>query len=208
MADTAQARRRQSPMAAIFQAAGMAPFMLAEVQDTPRVVREARQIPPPARELRRVQHIPAPRVRADREPGPVPAGGCTVCLEDDVTFATTPPSNRCTHNPTVCTQCLSQHVRSAVIDSGLVEIRCPAANCRTVLSYDEVISSARGDRALVDRFDSLLLRQALGADATFVWCKNPDCGSGQYHDDGGKAHVGCMSPQPALISVLQSQPPS
>jgi len=114
---------------------------------------------------------------------------CCVCLDDDVDFAPSPPSQRCTHTPTVCTDCLQTHIRTAVVGSGQVDIRCPAESCTILLTYDEVCAAATGDKALIDRFDSLLLRQALGADSTFVWCKNFACGSGQYHEDGVAAPI-------------------
>jgi len=158
-------------------------FMLSDPREPAPVVRET---PRRARETpRRVRETP----RVPVVSSPVSTTTCCVCLEDNVAFPTSPPARRCAHNPTVCTQCLVEHIRAAVVGSGHVEVRCPAANCTVQLTYDEVCAAAKGDKALVDRFDSLLLRQALGSDTTFVWCKNPACGSGQYHEDGVAAPI-------------------
>ncbi|KAF8603521.1 hypothetical protein BDV93DRAFT_523291 [Ceratobasidium sp. AG-I] len=124
-----------------------------------------------------------------REPDPASNPACCVCLDDNVSFPSSTPTRRCSHKPIVCTECLLGHVRSAIMSSGQTEVRCPAGNCSMVLAYDDVRSAANGDKALIDRYDALLLRQALGADATFVWCKNPNCGSGQYHEDGNAAPI-------------------
>ncbi|KAG8693963.1 hypothetical protein FRC08_008790 [Ceratobasidium sp. 394] len=139
MTDTSRRPHRSgSVMASLASTWG---FMLSDarqpapvVQETPRRVREA--VRPPVVSM----------------PGPVSSTRCCVCLEDIVAFSNSPPTRRCTHNPTVCTQCLVEHIRSAVVGSGRVEIRCPAAGCTVQLTYDEVCAAATGDRALVERF--------------------------------------------------------
>ncbi|CEL59307.1 E3 ubiquitin-protein ligase arih1l OS=Danio rerio GN=arih1l PE=2 SV=1 [Rhizoctonia solani AG-1 IB] len=75
------------------------------------------------------------------------------------------------------------------MDSGLTTVRCPSANCIAELAFEDVCAAAAADRALVERYDSLLLRQALGSDTSFVWCKNTSCGSGQFHPDGVAAPI-------------------
>ncbi|CAE6443977.1 unnamed protein product [Rhizoctonia solani] len=113
---------------------------------------------------------------------------CSVCFDSDVRFSSATPTKRCAHKPNVCTDCLSGHIRAAVIGSGHTTVRCPSANCTAELAYEDVCAAAR-DKALVERYDSLLLRQALGSDTSFVWCKNTSCGSGQFHPDGNSAPI-------------------
>ncbi|KAH7344042.1 hypothetical protein B0J17DRAFT_625622 [Rhizoctonia solani] len=113
---------------------------------------------------------------------------CAVCFDSDVRFPSTTPTKRCTHKSNVCTDCLSGHIRAAVMGSGHTTVRCPSANCTAELAYEDVCTAAR-DKALVERYDSLLLRQALGSDTSFVWCKNTACGSGQFHPDGDSAPI-------------------
>ncbi|KAJ1308399.1 hypothetical protein OPQ81_004105 [Rhizoctonia solani] len=74
------------------------------------------------------------------------------------------------------------------MSSGHTTVRCPSAECTAELAYEDVCAAAR-DKALVERYDSLLLRQALGSDTSFVWCKNTSCGSGQFHPDGDSAPI-------------------
>lgn len=124
----------------------------------------------------------------DPEPAPT-IGTCAVCSEENLTLLAKSPSDRCAHGPTLCGDCLFEHVRTAIADSGLVEVDCPVGSCGAVLTYSEVNSAARGDSMLIERFDSLQMKQALGADENFVWCLNPNCGSGQYHEDGIEAPI-------------------
>ncbi|KAF8681255.1 hypothetical protein RHS04_03591 [Rhizoctonia solani] len=88
---------------------------------------------------RRPTVVPAPR-----------AISCTVCFDNDVRFPLASPTKRCTHKPNVCTDCLSGHIRSAVMDSGLTTVRCPSANCISELAYEDVCSAA-GNKAVIER---------------------------------------------------------
>ncbi|EUC67527.1 IBR domain protein [Rhizoctonia solani AG-3 Rhs1AP] len=51
-----------------------------------------------------------------------------------------------------------------------------------VLSYEDILAGVN-DEEVVARYERLLLRRALDQLPNFVWCKNPQCSSGQFHDN-------------------------
>ncbi|QRV72385.1 IBR domain protein [Ceratobasidium sp. AG-Ba] len=53
--------------------------------------------------------------------------------------------------------------------------------CAETLGYEDVRAAVK-DHAVMERYEYLLLRRNLQGLENFVWCKNPECSSGQIHD--------------------------
>ncbi|KAB5593242.1 IBR domain-containing protein [Ceratobasidium theobromae] len=110
-----------------------------------------------------------------RSPPPPPKPTCTVCLETRVRFPYATPTKRCAHKPDVCVDCLRSHVRAVVVDSGHVNVRCPAARCGSEMTYEDVCKAGKGDKALVERqvdpFQLSLTHSMLGM--TRCYCDKP-----------------------------------
>lgn len=107
---------------------------------------------------------------------------CTVCRESDldVAFGSSPPTDRCLHQPEVCMDCLSQTLRTAIMGEGNVKtLRCPSAECKELLEYDEVYRWA--DLATLERYEELLTQAMLREEAGYVTCIDPACGASQVH---------------------------
>ncbi|KAG9085289.1 hypothetical protein FS749_004561 [Ceratobasidium sp. UAMH 11750] len=100
---------------------------------------------------------------------PSPPGGCKT------------PTKRCTHNPVVCPECLERYVVSRISESGFTDFVCPTSMCTEGLEYEDVRAAIQ-DQAVLERYEYLLLRRYLQNMPNFVWCKNPECSSGQVHD--------------------------
>ncbi|KAG8784399.1 hypothetical protein FS842_008646 [Serendipita sp. 407] len=105
---------------------------------------------------------------------------CVICRDTDVVFASTPPTDRCLHQPETCVDCISQMLRVAVIsESNSNHLKCPTANCRELLEHDEVQKWA--DHETFERYSDLLVQRLLQGEENYVHCIKAGCGAGQVH---------------------------
>ncbi|KAI9048310.1 hypothetical protein LZ554_008104 [Drepanopeziza brunnea f. sp. 'monogermtubi'] len=113
----------------------------------------------------------------------IAAASCDVCFED-FSSETQPPAwitSACVHKPTICSRCLAAYIESELNSKIAEQIYCPESNCGAVLDHEDIKRLA-ADAETFARYDTRLLRRALGADGDAVWCRN--CASGQIHEGG------------------------
>ena len=108
------------------------------------------------------------------------ATSCVVCTEEFSSTIQTPPwiSLACLHQPSVCTGCLAQSIRHDLDNKVWDQIKCP--ECSITLIYEDIQRLA--DPEIFLRYETLSFRNAVGADANFIWCRN--CDFGQLHESG------------------------
>ncbi|CAE6449971.1 unnamed protein product [Rhizoctonia solani] len=111
---------------------------------------------------------------------------CMVCFEPK--SLTSIGTSNCAHDSRVCEECLERHIEISVCDRGFTNVTCPLLSCNEVLSYADVLEGAK-DEDVKSRYERLLLRRALDALPNFVWCKNPQCSSGQFHDNDDRERL-------------------
>ena len=87
----------------------------------------------------------------------------------------------------VCQQCVNKHLEAELCNKGNMEIECLFVGCKQILGYNDVKNIARNE--IMERYDRLLLHQALRSEPNFRWCKNSKCGSGQIHSGGSMSNV-------------------
>ncbi|CAE6404227.1 unnamed protein product [Rhizoctonia solani] len=104
---------------------------------------------------------------------------CMVCFEPKPLTAI--GTSNCSHDSRVCEECLERHIEISVCDRGFTNVTCPLLSCNEVLSYADILAGVK-DEDVLSRYERLLLRRALDATPNFVWCKNPQCSFGQFHD--------------------------
>ncbi|KAF8603506.1 hypothetical protein BDV93DRAFT_556525 [Ceratobasidium sp. AG-I] len=114
---------------------------------------------------------------------------CVICLDPLDESPALRPTIQCTHTSTVCAPCLEQHISHAVITDGLTIVTCPEVGCGQTLEYEDVLRGAKGDKACLERYETLLLRRILQKDPNFVWCKSATCEWGQVHGSGAVAPI-------------------
>lgn len=61
---------------------------------------------------------------------------CTICLEYNMEFPSTPPTPGCTHAIDVCASCLRSYVSSGI--SNALSLRCPTTDCIGQMDVDEI----------------------------------------------------------------------
>jgi hypothetical protein len=102
---------------------------------------------------------------------------CSVCFElmKDDAFASF--NQYCSHDGTICTNCIKTYVRSAVSGPD-VNVKCP--ECSIFYSSDTVSNLLNaGDR---EKYHFKLATTMLSSDPNFVWCAH-GCGSGQIEEN-------------------------
>ncbi|KAJ5038668.1 uncharacterized protein L3040_006348 [Drepanopeziza brunnea f. sp. 'multigermtubi'] len=137
--------------------------------------------------VRHDHHPHSEHGRPGIEPRPslslAPVHACDVCFED-FSSETQPPewiTRACVHKPTICSRCLAAYIESELNSKIAERIYCPESNCGAVLDHGDIKRLA-ADAETFARYDTRLLRRALGADRNAVWCQN--CASGQIHEGG------------------------
>ncbi|PVG00724.1 hypothetical protein CPB86DRAFT_728715, partial [Serendipita vermifera] len=108
-----------------------------------------------------------------------PVRECVICTDTDVEFTTSPPTERCKHEPETCVDCIREHIRVAVVSENTTEVKCPSIGCSEVLEYDEVQRWA--DDETFAKFAELLVQRLLQGEPNYVTCLNPACDAGQVH---------------------------
>ncbi|KAL2060168.1 hypothetical protein VTL71DRAFT_9563 [Oculimacula yallundae] len=109
------------------------------------------------------------------------ASSCIICTK---TFSheCKPPaciSHACTHEPSVCSDCVCEYLEHELSNNVWNRIECP--ECAVLLEYDDIKRLANAGT-----FSS-----ALASDDNFVWCRQ--CEFGQSHEGGaGQPIVRCM----------------
>ncbi|QRV87286.1 IBR domain protein [Ceratobasidium sp. AG-Ba] len=144
-----------------------------ETQQRQLFVHPQRNLPPQRPQTRaRVPHDAGQRM-------------CVVCFdkEPSVRFAERSPTGNCVHNASVCTSCLEMHILVEIHHHGNVDVRCPHEGCRKMLDYRDIYASVR-DWSRLTYYEALLLKKEAESHNNFVWCKNPQCRSGQIHKAG------------------------
>lgn len=118
---------------------------------------------------------------------------CSVCCQTtrDVTIPqgdTDRVTSSCTTIRTVCTSCVTRHIKDSMFVTGRVdEISCIDGACEQLLTYEDVRRHLPD--ALFMKYDLLLLRRFLEASDQFRWCSNSKCESGQIHEDQDRAPI-------------------
>jgi hypothetical protein len=64
---------------------------------------------------------------------------CSICMENDVDFPSSPPTPGCTHRIDVCVSCLRSYVCSGI--KSALNLRCPSLNCIGQMDVDEIRAS-------------------------------------------------------------------
>lgn len=110
---------------------------------------------------------------------------CTICVEDFSNTVIRPAwiSLACTHEPTVCSVCISKSIKSDLETRIWDQIRCP--ECQTLLIYDDIKRFA--DAETFERYERLSFRSAVGSDKNFIWCQQ--CDFGQLHEKGASEPI-------------------
>lgn len=110
---------------------------------------------------------------------------CIICVENFSSTVTRPAwiSLACTHEPSVCSVCISRSIKSDLETRIWDQIRCP--ECQTLLIYDDIKRLA--DPATFERYERLSFRSAVGSDKNFVWCQQ--CDFGQLHEKGASEPI-------------------
>ncbi|KAG8747062.1 hypothetical protein FRC10_002478 [Ceratobasidium sp. 414] len=147
---------------------------------------EAQQRQPYAHPQRYLPSQPLFQPRLQPRPSYDPAiRMCVVCFEPEpvVRFAERSPTADCAHSASVCVSCLEHHILIAIHHCGNMDVRCPHEGCGKKLEYWDIYASVRNWGMLV-YYEALLLRREVEGEKDFVWCKNPQCRSGQTHKNG------------------------
>ncbi|KAJ1308386.1 hypothetical protein OPQ81_004092 [Rhizoctonia solani] len=105
---------------------------------------------------------------------------CMICFEPKPLTAI--GTSNCSHGSRVCEECLERHIEISVCDRGFTNVTCPLLSCNEILSYQDILAGVK-NQDVQSRYERLLLRRALDPLPNFVWCKNPQCSSGQFHDN-------------------------
>ncbi|KUJ11963.1 uncharacterized protein LY89DRAFT_653517 [Mollisia scopiformis] len=107
---------------------------------------------------------------------------CIICIEDLTPTLSPPPfiTPSCTHQPSLCTSCLSKCITTGLTTKPWNQLTCP--ECPVPLTYPDIRRHATP--STFARYEELSFRSAVGADADFVWCPAPNCGFGQLHATG------------------------
>ncbi|CAE6464003.1 unnamed protein product [Rhizoctonia solani] len=128
-----------------------------------------------------VEFLPGPsRYELPSTPSSPAEPRCMVCFEPKTLTAI--GTSNCSHNSRVCEECLERHIEISVCDRGFTNVTCPLLSCNEVLSYEDILAGVN-NKDVLSRYERLLLRRALDQLPNFVWCKNPQCSSGQFHDN-------------------------
>lgn len=86
--------------------------------------------------------------------GTVTGKECVICREVDVAFASTPPTDKCLHQPLSCVSCVGKTIEVAVKSGGKTDnIQCP--NCTELFDYESILHWA--DPATFERYVLFLL---------------------------------------------------
>ncbi|KAL3425489.1 ring finger [Phlyctema vagabunda] len=106
---------------------------------------------------------------------------CSVCMGDVTQPGSVPfVSPKCEHVPTVCEDCVREHIHVQVRDLAWDSITCPS--CPVVLGHDSVKRYA--SPKTFQAFDRNSVLAALSNMENFTMCLGPGCGSGQIHGGG------------------------
>ncbi|KAK3285623.1 hypothetical protein CYMTET_6783 [Cymbomonas tetramitiformis] len=126
---------------------------------------------------------------------------CAICnSEERLGNSTDFPvvTTACKHEASVaCKDCLSEHIKHAIKNTGNLEVQCPLCmvsdpGCTTFLEYEDIKRLAT--KTVFARYDDLLRQRCLNQDASFQFCKNPSCTSGQFHQtQASEPIVTCVS---------------
>lgn len=87
---------------------------------------------------------------------------------------------RCGHEPQVCSKDVQTWITSELESKGWENIRCP--ECREPLERSDIRKLA--SKKTFARYETLVSRAILSANPNFRWCLNPECDSGQIHENG------------------------
>ncbi|CAJ0753914.1 21402_t:CDS:2 [Entrophospora sp. SA101] len=110
---------------------------------------------------------------------------CSICCEGYLKLQEI--TSECKHND-ACPVCIKRHIEAELNSKGdIVQVRCPKSRCTTELTFDDVRRLAT--KELFERYDTLLLRNAIRKLPDFRWCKAPKCGSGQEHTTGDRLPI-------------------
>ncbi|CAG8437669.1 10521_t:CDS:2 [Ambispora gerdemannii] len=115
---------------------------------------------------------------------------CIVCLENKELTHFPKITNQCSHENTVCKECIKKYIEVEVQDKGIIEIQCPEKNCKTILQEQDIRRFA--SKEVSDRFLTLTAKAACSQIPDFHYCLNPNCSSGQIHYEGGSSCPQCQ----------------
>ncbi|KAH8588779.1 hypothetical protein B0O99DRAFT_693082 [Bisporella sp. PMI_857] len=104
---------------------------------------------------------------------------CLIChceepLED---APSRPPTFKCKHDPSVCSDCMIGFISNSIDKGGWQEIRCPDSGCDQVLTGGDV--QAFAPRGAFLKYEELITMKNLSKLVNFRWCAGDDCESGQ-----------------------------
>ncbi|XTI93253.1 hypothetical protein V2W45_1430445 [Cenococcum geophilum] len=85
----------------------------------------------------------------------------------------------CGHEPQVCSEDVQIWITSELESKGWENIRCP--ECRELLERSDIRKLA--SKKTLARYETLVTRAILSANPNFRWCLNPECDSGQIHEN-------------------------
>ncbi|KAF4631885.1 hypothetical protein G7Y89_g6245 [Cudoniella acicularis] len=110
---------------------------------------------------------------------------CIVCTEDFSSTVRPPPwiSLACVHEPSICTRCLSECIKSDLETKIWNQIKCP--ECKELLVFEDIKRLA--DPVSFARYEAMSVRGAVNGDSDFVSCQK--CDSGHFHESGASQPI-------------------
>ncbi|CAG8613032.1 4174_t:CDS:2 [Gigaspora margarita] len=105
---------------------------------------------------------------------------CTICTDNVDIKAFLNITDQCSHDYNICRECVKEYIKHEIEDNGNVKIKCPEDGCKEFLNQKDIKEFASEES--FKRYERFLLNIALSEIPTFQWCLNPNCGSGQDHD--------------------------
>ncbi|RIB17850.1 hypothetical protein C2G38_2186206 [Gigaspora rosea] len=116
---------------------------------------------------------------------------CIICTENVDIRAFLNITDQCSHDYNICRECVKEYIKHEIEDNGNVKIKCPGDGCKEFLNQKDIKEFASEES--FKRYERFLLNLALSEIPTFQWCLNPNCGSGQDHDQEDNPIMICNS---------------
>ncbi len=111
---------------------------------------------------------------------------CDICADTKPASAFAPLASGCSHEATLCRDCLKRHVDERLNKNDTM-VRCPAANgCGAEITHAHLMRALGAADVCAARFDRVATNLFLRSLPEFRFCAH-DCGSGQLVEGGEEA---------------------
>ncbi|GBB83225.1 hypothetical protein RclHR1_00100029 [Rhizophagus clarus] len=102
---------------------------------------------------------------------------CVICFKSQPKSLFHKITTNCNHELNICKLCVNKHI-SIQLDNN-VDVNCPFVECQQKIQYDDMKEIA--NEKLFERYDKMMLYQALNEIPEFRWCNNSRCKFGQIY---------------------------